>query len=111
MQAYVEAKGRIFENQKPGDSVVLNVSDKYTPIYAGLVKNSVYFFGFSGAIRGDKKPGCYIEKGFIELLGRPLIKASELLIPGPHNLENACAAALMASLIGVKCGTPAGTGG
>jgi UDP-N-acetylmuramoylalanine--D-glutamate ligase len=102
MQAYVEAKGRIFENQKPGDAVILNVSDKYTPIYAGLAKNDVYFFGFSGAIRGDKKAGCYIEKGIIELLDRPLIKVSELLIPGPHNLENACAAALMASLMGVK---------
>jgi len=102
MQAYVEAKGRIFENQKAGDAVVLNVSDKYTPIYAGLAKNSVYFFGFSGAIRGDKKLGCYIEKGVIELMGRPLIQAAELLIPGPHNLENACAAALMASLNGVK---------
>jgi UDP-N-acetylmuramoylalanine--D-glutamate ligase len=102
MQAYVEAKGRIFENQKAGDSVILNVSDKYTPIYGGLAKNDVYFFGFSGAIRGDKKAGCYIEKGVIELLDRPLIKVSELLIPGPHNLENACAAALMASLMGVK---------
>jgi UDP-N-acetylmuramoylalanine--D-glutamate ligase len=101
MQAYVEAKGRIFENQKPGDSVILNVSDKYTPIYTGLAKSDVYFFGFAGAIRGDKKPGCYIEKGMIELLGRPLIQATELLIPGPHNLENACAAALMASLMGV----------
>jgi UDP-N-acetylmuramoylalanine--D-glutamate ligase len=102
MQTYVEMKGRIFENQKTGDSAILNVSDKYTPIYAGLVKNSLYFFGFSEAIRGDKKPGCYVEKDVIELLGRPLVKTSELLIPGPHNLENACAAALMASLSGVK---------
>jgi len=102
MQNYVEAKGRIFENQKPGDAVILNVSDKYTPIYTGLAKNDVYFFGFAGAIRGDKKTGCYVEKGVLELLGRPLLKVSELLIPGPHNQENACAAALMASLCGVK---------
>jgi len=101
MQAYVEAKGRIFKNQKAGDAVVLNVSDKYTPIYTSLAKSDLYFFGFAGAIRGDKRLGCYVEKGAIELLGRPLVKADELQIPGPHNLENACAAALMASLSGV----------
>jgi UDP-N-acetylmuramoylalanine--D-glutamate ligase len=34
-----------------------------------------------------------------------LLKNSDLKIPGPHNLENACAAALMASLAGIPDGT------
>src|SRR6185295_12575297 len=99
MQAYVETKGRIFENQKPEDAALLNASDKYTPILASLVKGQLYLFGFTAG--APKKPGCYVVGDKIELLGRPLVATSELKIPGPHNLENACAAALMASLSGV----------
>lgn len=100
MQDYVETKGRIFENQKPEDAAILNISDKYTPIYSSLVKSRLYLFGFPGD-KGAFRPGCYVVGDHIELLGRPLIKVSQLRIPGPHNLENACAAALMASLCGV----------
>ena len=38
--------------------------------------------------------------GKIELLGRELLPLASLRIPGPHNVENACAAALAASLMG-----------
>ena len=100
MQDYVETKGRIFENQKPQDAALLNVSDKYTPILSSLVKSRLFQFGFPPA-KGASKPGCYAVDGHIELLGRSLIAASEMKIPGPHNVENACAAALMASLCGV----------
>lgn len=100
MQDYVETKGRIFENQKPEDAALLNVSDKYTPILSSMVKGRLYTFGFPGG-KEIQKPGCYAVGDKIELLGRPLIAVSELKIPGPHNVENACAAALMASLCGV----------
>ncbi|HET9870595.1 MAG TPA: UDP-N-acetylmuramoyl-L-alanine--D-glutamate ligase, partial [bacterium] len=100
MQAYVEAKARIFENQRPEDAAVLNLGDKYTPIFAGLLKSRLHLFGFADKAKDQGRPGCYVVGDRIELLGRPLIKASELRIPGPHNLENACAAALMASLAG-----------
>ncbi|HJT25521.1 MAG TPA: UDP-N-acetylmuramoyl-L-alanine--D-glutamate ligase, partial [bacterium] len=100
MQDYVETKGRIYENQKPEDAAILNISDKYTPILSSMVKSRLHYFGFPGD-REIQKPGCYAVGDKIELLGRPLIAASELKIPGPHNVENACAAALMASLCGV----------
>lgn len=101
MQNYVEIKGRIFENQKSDDFAILNASDKYTPILSSLVKSQLYLFGFPGN-KGIAKPGCFVVGEKIELLGRSLITASDLKIPGPHNLENACAAALMASLCGVS---------
>ena len=100
MQDYVQTKGRIFENQKPEDAALLNISDKYTPILSSMVKGRLHYFGFPGD-REIQKPGCYAVDGQIQLLGRPLIAVSELKIPGPHNVENACAAALMASLCGV----------
>ncbi|MGH7738912.1 MAG: UDP-N-acetylmuramoyl-L-alanine--D-glutamate ligase, partial [bacterium] len=37
MQAYVEMKSRIFENQTPEDAAVLNLNDKYTPLFAELL--------------------------------------------------------------------------
>ncbi len=123
MQAYVETKGRIFENQKPEDRALLNASDKYTPILSSLAKGQLYLFGFPGG-KGATKPGCFVVGDKIELLGRTLLAASELKIPGPHNLENACAAAVMASLsrcfgrgdrqdaLGIyRSGTPPGSGG
>ncbi len=100
MQAYVETKARIFENQKPEDAALLNVMDKYTPIFTSLIKSQLYLFGFTAG-RSVQKPGCFVAGNGIELLGRKLIATGELKIPGPHNLENACAAALMASLAGV----------
>ena len=101
MQDYVETKGRILENQKPEDAALLNAGDKYTPIYSSLVKGQLYLFGFPGAKAGQK-PCCYAVGDRIELLGRKLVMLSDLKIPGPHNVENACAAALMASLCGVS---------
>ncbi len=102
MQAYVQAKGRIFEKQTGGDAVLLNASDKYTPIFSSMVQSSLYQFGFPKEGRDDGKPGCYAAGSHIELLGRKLFKISDLRIPGPHNVENACAAALAASLAGTS---------
>ncbi len=109
MQSYVETKGKIFQNQRPDDAALLNISDKYTPIYASLVQSRIYLFGFIENVRNAGKPGCYVVGDRIELLGRRLIHTSELKIPGPHNLENACAAALTASLCGVPDGIIAST--
>jgi UDP-N-acetylmuramoylalanine--D-glutamate ligase len=101
MGDYVETKGRIFENQEAGDSAVLNASDKYSPLLSKLSPNPPFLFGFPGGM-GEGRPGCYVREGRLELMGRPLVSTSELRIPGPHNQENACAAALMASLCGVR---------
>jgi UDP-N-acetylmuramoylalanine--D-glutamate ligase len=100
MQTYVEAKGRVFENQGPDDAVILNVNDKYTPIFASLAKSRVHLFGYPTDGKVNGKPGCYALEGRIVLLGRDLMAVSDLKIPGPHNVENSCAAALAASLLG-----------
>jgi UDP-N-acetylmuramoylalanine--D-glutamate ligase len=102
MQDYVETKARIFTSQRPQDAVLLNTSDKYTPLFSGLVKSQLYLFGFAREGKAQNKPGCYVVEDRIELLGKKLINAGDLKIPGPHNLENACAASLMASLCGVS---------
>ena len=105
MQAYVEMKSRIFENQKPEDFAILNIADKYTPIFSGLLKSQLRLFGFADRAKSVTGPGCFVVGDRLELFGRVLLKNSDLKIPGPHNLENACAAALMASLAGIPDGT------
>ena len=109
MQTYAEMKARVFENQGPEDAALLNVGDKFTPLFTGLVKSRVHLFGFIEKARNSGEPGCYVVGDRLELLGRHLINASDLKIPGPHNLENACAAALAASLAGVPDGVIAQT--
>ena len=102
MQTYVQAKARIFENQGVNDAVLLNVSDKYTPLFTSMAKSRIHLFGFPKDGRGEGKPGCYAAGDYLELLGRKLFKISDLRIPGPHNVENACAASLAASLMGTS---------
>src|SRR5690242_4891152 len=43
-QAYVDAKARIFENQKPTDFAVLNADDPTCVALKGRVKSSLYWF-------------------------------------------------------------------
>ena len=104
MQAYVETKARIFANQGPEDAALLNTKDKYTPLLSSFVKSKVHLFGFPQDGRTLDKSGCFVVDGNLELFGRKLLPVSELRIPGPHNMENACAAALAASLAGVPDG-------
>ncbi len=104
MQAYVEAKARLFENQGSEDAALLNVRDKYTPLLSGMVKSKTHLFGIPQESRALDKPGCFVVGDHLELFGRKLLPVSALRIPGPHNQENACAAALAASLAGVPDG-------
>jgi UDP-N-acetylmuramoylalanine--D-glutamate ligase len=101
MQAYVEAKARLFENQREGDAAILNARDKYTPLLSRGLRANLHLFGFPGAAGAPDRPGCFVAGDHLELFGRRLMPRGDLRLPGPHNLENACAAALAASLAGV----------
>ena len=106
IQAYAETKARIFARQGGEDSVVLNASDKFTPALLGMAKGRKHLFG-----RGGKSgvSGCTIVGDALELMGKRLLPLSEIGIPGPHNQENAAAAALMAHLAGAEAGSIAKT--
>ncbi|MGH7739092.1 MAG: glutamate ligase domain-containing protein, partial [bacterium] len=70
-------------------------------LFTELLKSRLHLFGFADKTKERNRPGCYVVDDHLELFGRRLIKNAELKIPGPHNLENACAAAVIASLAGV----------
>jgi UDP-N-acetylmuramoylalanine--D-glutamate ligase len=97
MAEYLAAKLRLFANQEPGDLAVLNAAE---PALEGadLGRARQVWFG--------ERDGCdlLLRDGALEWKGERLMEAAEVGIPGPHNLENAMAAAAAALARGVEPG-------
>jgi UDP-N-acetylmuramoylalanine--D-glutamate ligase len=93
LEAYREAKLRIFRHQRPGDTAVLpevfTVGGRPPFGEAELVT-----FGPSGAVLSH-------EDGELRFRGEPLMAAADVQLRGAHNLENAMAAAAAALARGV----------
>lgn len=103
MEIYGAIKTRIFAHQTKEDYAVLNYDDELVRAYAGELSGNVVFFS-----RKEVLPqGIFVEDGKViwqkEAEGERIevIAAEDILIKGPHNLENALAAAVMALLYGV----------
>lgn len=100
MRTYVQMKRRIFQNQTEADVAVFNRDDATCREMAqGLCGRVAYFS------RREAVPfGAYAQDGgvYLRLDGdaRRLCAVDDIFIPGPHNLENALAASLLASLMG-----------
>ncbi len=93
LEAYRNAKGRIFKNQLPADHAVLNQADPGSSSYAPRLSSRVSWFeGDAAQLSGNN----------IELFGRALMGTGDIPLPGRHNLENAMAAAVVASLAGAS---------
>jgi UDP-N-acetylmuramoylalanine--D-glutamate ligase len=95
VRAYLGAKLRIFANQGQSDVAVLNASE---PALSGvnLGRGRLVWFGDEAA--------CDLHLSNNELYwhGRPLIAASDVGLPGPHNLRNAMGAAAAALADGIE---------
>ncbi|MCD4812413.1 UDP-N-acetylmuramoyl-L-alanine--D-glutamate ligase [bacterium] len=103
MQAYVEAKTRIVRSQQSSDVLILNGEDKYTPLLVNQASGRLLTFS---ALRPPEIEGTWVERGkiFYRLFGLgqdEMMLADEMLIPGPHNLENALAAIAMGLSLGI----------
>ncbi len=99
-QAYVEAKARIFDNQKPDDFALLNADDAACVALKGRVKAQLYWFSRKQPVEN----GAYLKSDQIifrrngqeqAVLGR-----GEIQLKGAHNLENTLAAVAMGMLAG-----------
>ncbi|MGD8317890.1 MAG: UDP-N-acetylmuramoyl-L-alanine--D-glutamate ligase [Myxococcales bacterium] len=93
-EAYAAAKGRIFDRQEPEDFAVLPADQ---PELRELVKGRgavVRFGGTDGEVR--------LVDGVLTDFSSPLrVPQTDIRIRGSHNASNACAAALVARLLGV----------
>jgi len=102
MENYIAAKCRIFENQGSEDYLVLNGDDS---ILSGIAPaNGVKVFYFSR--KRKLSEGAWLDNGQIIMnIGRgpvAVCPASQVGIPGAHNLENALAAVLASGLAGAS---------
>lgn len=101
MEAYIAMKRRIFACQTAEDWAVFNYDDPTCHEMAeGLAARIAWFS------RTQEVPcGAWVRNGVIVLnLGggvREICRADEVFIPGPHNLENALAAVVIAGAMGV----------
>ncbi len=99
LDGYLAAKRRIFENQRTEDVAVLNAGD------AAVAATPVHARARLFAVTGPVVDGCDVEgdrvverspgAAPVELFAR-----TDVPLPGPHNLENAMAAALLARAVG-----------
>lgn len=101
-EAYIQSKFRIVENQKGYDTFVYNADDETVQNCA----ETVTFRSLGFSIKQPLKQGAYLQDGAVMLrIGREreiLIGRDEIGIPGPHNLMNAMAAALMTRVMGIE---------
>ena len=101
MTQYIKLKQRIFENQTADDVAVLNADDPTLMKMADKVKSQVALFSRTQEVEN----GAFVKGGKIvwhwngEITN--VCDADAILIPGPHNLENALAATAMACAMGI----------
>ncbi|HEX5681089.1 MAG TPA: UDP-N-acetylmuramoyl-L-alanine--D-glutamate ligase [Desulfobacterales bacterium] len=100
--AYARSKMRLFENQTAQDTAVLNGADPVIRAQAAAIRSRRLFYNTAEAAEN-----CAAVVGTAFALRRPGHEAVRLnLAPfrlrGPHNVENACAAALAALVAGAS---------
>ena len=88
MDEYVDAKKNIFRFQQSGDLLILNADNDIT---AGFMGNGTTRF-FS---RQGKAAHVVLRDGIIYRGGEAVLNASDILLPGVHNIENYMAAIAM----------------
>lgn len=101
-EAYAEMKMRIGENLEEGDSLVVNYDDGHLVKLSSILPGKKYYFSLSDRV----SPGIYVDRR--ELMidnngnARKLMNIDDISLPGPHNLANCAAAAIMAAIAGIE---------
>lgn len=99
-EIYVDAKARIFENQRESDFAVLNADDLTCVAMAKRTKAQVFWF----SRQKEVDHGAWVRDGnilFRDGAGqREILQVSEIPLKGAHNLENVLAAVCAGALMG-----------
>ncbi len=100
VEAYAEAKARVFENQQATDFAVLNADDEAAMRLAASTRATRRLFSRRGAVTA----GTVVEGGWIvsRLDGRSerLVALSSIRLLGSHLIDDVLAAATVASIAG-----------
>jgi UDP-N-acetylmuramoylalanine--D-glutamate ligase len=101
---YVNAKARIFENQKPEDFIVLNADDATTAGLADRVRAQLFWFSRKKAV----EKGAFVREAHILFRERErerereIMPLAEIPLKGAHNLENVLAGVSIGVLVGCE---------
>jgi UDP-N-acetylmuramoylalanine--D-glutamate ligase len=100
LEAYVDAKARIFENQGGEDFAVLNADDTTCVTMAVRTRARVFWF----SRQKEVTQGAWVRHGNILFRDgtqqREIMQVSEIPLKGAHNLENVLAAVCAGALMG-----------
>jgi UDP-N-acetylmuramoylalanine--D-glutamate ligase len=99
---YVNAKARIFENQRADDFAVLNAEDSTAASLSSRARSQIFWFSRKKDVeRGAFARGThiYFRDGNRELEILPL---SEVALKGAHNLENVLAGVSIGMIVGCR---------
>jgi len=109
MENYGNVKRHIFDCQTEQDVAVLNYDDAACRDMSDGLKGRIAYFSRTQAL----ETGACVVDGVIVIrwngCEEVICRADEVYIPGPHNLENALAAAMMAYAAGVPAAVIADT--
>ena len=97
LEAYAEAKSRLFRKQSNGDFAVLNMDDAMCRSWAKLTPGLPVWF----SAQHPDIPDWSIQGEHLWFAGREFMPLAEIPIRGRHNAENTMAAAAAAHLAGV----------
>jgi UDP-N-acetylmuramoylalanine--D-glutamate ligase len=101
VERYVEAKARIFANQRPGDHAVLNADDPATAALAARTRARVAWFS---RLRPVER-GAFVRDGWVVARrdggDEEVCPLTEIPLRGEHNVENVLAATACALWTGM----------
>ena len=101
MEVYTAMKMRMFKRQGPEDFGIFNADDPALKSLPKQVRSRVLLFSRLQTV----ERGAFVRDGviFINLNGeeKAVCRTDEVMIPGPHNLENALAAVCAASVMDI----------
>jgi len=100
LEVYVDAKARIFENQRGEDFAVLNADDPICTTMAARTRAQLFWF----RRQKEVQQGAWLRDGNILFRNgsqqREVMLVSEIPLKGAHNLENVLAAVCASALMG-----------
>ncbi len=94
LEDYAAAKGRIFHGQRKGDVAIVPDGDETCLALARPSAATIRTFGGHGDVQ-------VIDGRIVDMEGRVDLPVAELGVTGGHNVQNACAAVLVARSAGV----------
>lgn len=104
MEAYIAAKRRLFENQKPKDHAVFNADDPICVEIASGLKPQILWFSRTTQL----ERGAFVRNGRIvyrDARGEhDIMPVAEISLKGTHNLENVLAAICVGEIVGCEAG-------